>query len=713
MEIDVSPPWRIFLVDASSPTGFMAPDLLGARIARPHECENPSEFAAAELASSLAMVGGSPILAGTGDEGEETGIIILDPGIVLSPRGGIVEESPKLRNFAWRASGRRIEIHGGSGTGLLAGCYDFLEAAGFAWPSPISAPVIPMAAHAPQLGASLALVRGSGFRRGPFPLPCLILGHGSYLERGADYFLWAARNGYASIFIHTTGEAMALGAAPLSLYEKMRPVLAPMARRLGLGMELGGHSLSSLLPRRLFAKKPGLFRFSGGARKADRNFCPSSREALDIVGANFAAHVDSHPEIGVFHVWPDDLPGGGWCQCPECAGLSPAAQSIKVAAVLGRILSRLRPGAKLSFLAYHDTEDLGTAIEGNDRLPASLELLWAPRLRSWAKGYGDQSSSLNSASLKRLDAAQETYHAAGGSTVSIFEYWEDAVLFKTAVPPLPCVMAKDLDHYARRAGIGRVGILLTGDRLPLAPRPNPWIFPRLLREAAEGVTDPESLMVRWGEAVYGGAAAPMRRYWKALEAAWAIDLDWEEGETALFIPEPRSSCASHPPADWGDPWKTGLARLSARRERCEELFRLLREAEADLEEALAVEALPTESRRCVEAEKKEYAIASGILEANCARIAAWHEVAMGSPRTAADLALIARSILDSVYRAYRAVPDPRARRNGRFLLFLFYELRFRAMARGRSRGILPRIGALQTMAELGLRAASILRLWEP
>jgi hypothetical protein len=714
MELDLTRPWRIFLAAGSAEQGFVDPETLAAKLADPASQTTPNLFAAAELAAALACILPRGIGPGRGDEGDDVGVIML--GHAGSRQAGKLEElGPHSRlfrrGFAWRASAARVELEGESEAALLAAVYDFLGAAGFRWPRPGEEALPPS-----EPGF---LARASGRRQDNAARPLLILGHGSYVEKSEDYLLWAARNGYAGVFFHTTGEALAFGAAPQALYDSKRKDLLPLIARLGLEVELGGHGLSALLPRKLFKKRPELFRMAGGERKADRNFCPSNPESLAIVGESFAKFVRGRPEVSVFHVWPDDLPGGGWCECPACKDRSPAYQSLTAALALASILERERPGAFLSFLAYHDTEDMAAAI-GERRLPGNLELLWAPRKRSWASGYGEGGeASLNGGSRANFETARRDFMAAGGFRVSIFEYWEDAILFKTAVPPLSGVMSDDTAYYRDGPRANTVGILLTGDRLPLAPRPNPWLLPRLLTATGDGKAGgsaqagaaPEALMDDWCRAAYGSAAPAMARYWAALEAAWKIDLDLEPGETDLFIPNPLTRAVDEPFVDWGDPIRGSAERLGVRRSRCEELFNRLREAEAALAEARQAEA-DGRFHDNVEDEAREYAISSGILEVNCARLSAYHELASGSEKSAADIALIARSILAGVYRAERAVPDRRARRNGRFILFMYYELRLREMVRGGRHGIGQALLKGRSLLELVLRAARLLHVWE-
>ena len=662
-------------------------------------------FAASELAEALGRMGCHvPV---PGDENAIDHLIVLDAdnGSRVAGPGG----RRALPRFSWRASSDRVEVFGEDGCALLRGVYDFLGALGVRWVEPgNSGERLP---RGPVL--NLTETSRSSVESG---IPAtLILGHGVFLEGWEDRLLWAARAGYSSIFVHTTPDAFALGAAPESFYEALRPSIAEFALRLGLTLELGGHGLSSLLPRSLFNEDPGLFREKDGERVPDRNLCPSNQKALALVSKAFAARAVAHPEVSVFHVWPDDLPEGGWCSCPSCAPLSPAAQSLAVSRALAAALAVVRPGAAVAFLAYHDTADLAACCAERAGLPSNLELLWAPRRRSWGSAIGDAGNALNAASLAAFRRAAEAWRAAGGGRVAVFEYWEDALLFKGAVPPLTAVIEGDMAAYGGVADA--VGILCTGGRLSLGPRPNVALLPRLAASCRDtGTSAPRSrapeLLADWALAAYGSAAEPMLGYWSELEAAWAIDLDLEEGETGVHMPDGISRFAADPPADWGDPWMAGLDRLASKRGRCEELFDHLRAAESKLAEAVGLATgSASNDGRAVLGEASEYVISGAVLELNCARLAAYHELSAGDPRAAADVANLALSASSAVRIALSRLGDRRARREVGFLVALFYDLRLRAIRRANARSSLRRLidlwftNARMAIAARTLRAA--------
>lgn len=733
MELDRSRIYRLFLADTDSGQGFMPAGTLAPYIAgSPAEAARAAAaqpgdraqllFAAAELATALNRVLEHPVEAGRGDEDDSYGLIMLDcPAADAAGDRAETEFGAPASDgqFAWRASERRVEIHGASSSALLGAVYDFLGSLGFFWVAP--------GENGWRFPAHLRTetARNSGRVSKEGIGAAMILGHREYLEAAEDYILFAARSGYRSVFFHTTSDRIAYGAAPLALYEKLRPSLIPLLRATGLEVELGGHGLSALLPRQLFRRRPELFRMSEGKRSPDHNFCVSNPETLRIATRNFTAFVRAHPEVKVFHVWPDDLPGGGWCSCPECSHIPAGRQALIAASALAAVLEKERPGASLSFLAYHDTEDTGDAAraagqnpvfpaaaagsEGQSfSVPPALRLLWAPRRRSWAKGYGDDSSALNKSSRERYERAAALLATPNRA---VFEYYEDAILFKGYVPPLADTMAADIGYYAGLPPAQRpesIGILVTGPGLPIAPRPNLWLFPRLLAAAngagphTAGKDSAARLFALWQTQTYGAAAKQMGEYWNAVAEASKIDLDIDEGDTEVFMPAVLSRAVIEPPADWGDPWKASAARLSERRSQSDELFARLREAEKALDRAkqAAASAVPDPASqsaadferdragqrslrelRAVRAEELSYNLDSAIMELDSARIAAYYEAAQGAGASAADIAFIALSIADSAKKAGLAMPSPAARGNLAFLLLFNYELRLRQLAR--------------------------------
>jgi len=664
MELDFSRKWSI--IAASAEEG------------------GPESFAAAELAETLGRMGCRPPVLG--DEGDTERIIILSSGSGADSSGG----------FSWRAAPDRAEIYGSDGSRLLRGVYDFLGALGARWPAPgVRGERLPQ-------GPILDLEAPSRSSRREALRAVLALGRGAFLERYADYLLWAARAGYSSALVRLSTTSLPLEGCPAGLYESLRPGIAGLARRLGLDLELGGD----------FARLCG----EGMAEEAGETALPEL----------FAEYAAGHPEVSAFHLWPDS----SWnLEGRDFAGrdAAPSGERLAQALRLGAALRNRRPGARLFLHAQESDSDLAEAVLGSAGL-GGLGLQWSPRRRSWGRPIGAPGSALNAASLSRFRSAADAWRRRGGGEILVLERYEDAFLFKGAVPPLPALMKADLASYRGEdeggqtstpssqetptegvPGADAIGLLCGGSpRLGL--RPNPAILAAL---AADPGADGGDTLAGWARAAYGGIADVMLAYWRDIEAAWSIDLDLEEGESEERSPKTLSLAVAAPPSDWGDPCLAGAERLAARRDRCEELFDHLRGAEARLAEARA-SAGDDGGRDLASAEAEEYAISGSVLELDCARLSAYCERAAGDPRAAADIANLALSAAAALGKALSRLPDPRDSREARLVAYLFYELPLREIRRFNARSALRRLIDLwASKARLSLAVGRAAGAYEP
>jgi len=150
-----------------------------------------------------------------------------------------------------------VELKGDNPRGLLYAVYDFLEALGCRWVEPGK-----RGERLPS-GTSLRLARARSAQSPSLRGRCLIIGHAAFLEEGEEWVAWAARNKLNTVFIHTTPEGVALGAAPEKQWLRKRGAVLPLLKERGMTVEYGGHFLGSMLPRKNFKKHPEAFRFHG------------------------------------------------------------------------------------------------------------------------------------------------------------------------------------------------------------------------------------------------------------------------------------------------------------------------------------------------------------------------------------------------------------------------------------------------------------------
>lgn len=495
-----------------------------------------AQFAAEQLSDTLSRITGQSIRLGEGGVPGERRIVLQ-------------HDHRTDDGFAWEVTPGRVALRGHNARGLLNAVYAFLEALGCRWPYP----------GVEELPEGTRFSIPERQETAPaLPGRCLVLGHNIFVREAPQWVEWASRNLYDTIFIHALERpdnplGLALGAAQLGVWESAREETLAAIQRNGMTLEYGGHKLEDLLPRKLFDSMPEAFRHDGQRRTPDHNLCPSSDDGMRIVRREAAGHFRRHPYVDVFHVWPADIPGGGWCFCERCAGLSPSDQSLLVMNALADVLAEVRPGASLAYLSYHDTE-APPRIEPRP----NVFMLWAPRRRSYGYSLDSADCAVNRAFVNLLRANVRHFANASAAPARIFEYYLDGILFKSLAPPLGHVMQADLRTY-RDVGAHTVQALMTGDRPWLSPPINLWLFPRL---AWDPEKDPAALRDRFLEAWLGDDASLMRGACDALERAMALVLAFEPGEA-----EPAalsSGLLDNPPADMLDPIHAPRALMARR-----------------------------------------------------------------------------------------------------------------------------------------------------
>ncbi|HSV97144.1 MAG TPA: DUF4838 domain-containing protein [Spirochaetota bacterium] len=576
-------------------------DLTGDwRIVAPSH-DRVARCAAAELAQALGRITRKrfPVIS-SGDRG--------GPAVVLSHgRDGDA--------FRWRAAADRVEISGDGARGLLYGVYDFLEALGCRWVEPgIRGERLPS-------GTSLTLARSFSRQAPSFKGRCLVIGHAAFLSDADGWTVWAARNRMNTVFVHVTTEALAFGAAPEKQWEKKRDAALELMKDRGMMIEYGGHRLASFLPRELFKKSPGMFRMAGGERTADFNLCPSSLEALAVIQRNAKEYFCEHPYADIFHAWPDDILGGGWCSCPNCARYTPSEQALLAVNAVAAVLQKVNPRAQLSFLSYYDTEEVPRKVKP---LP-NICMLWAPRKRCYAHALSVDACGVNAPRYTKGFEAQVNYfRARGGQPARVFEYYLDAILFKSVLPPLAVVMRRDLAFY-RAAGAHTVQALMTGGFQWVSAQPNAWIFARLAWNADE---DSGSLLMDFCASTFGkDAAAAMTSYYSSLEKAFALALEISPAMKLAEEQTPMLRLFDSPPVDLGDPFFEPPAELEKKAARVKDIYALIMRAEEDME-SVRDSALPLAWRL----ERKSFELMKAWLSFDAARVGLYAGLSGGVPK---------------------------------------------------------------------------------
>ena len=224
-----------------------------------------------------------------------------------------------------------------------------------------------------------------------------------------------------------------------------------LCRTLGLRLEVGEHGFAKFLPRDRFAKDPDMFRMFqpedfGGKRVPDANLCVGSPKARAVVAESFRKELKANAGVHAIHAWADDLPAGGWCQCPTCRAFTASDQALIGMRLLADTATAAGSPIQVPMLVYHDTIPVSREVKA----AAGTFLLYAPRERCYGHALGDPRCERNRLYLEALHDWMRLF--GRDSDAHTFEYYFDQILFRGMYPFLPDVIFADLATY-HAAGI--------------------------------------------------------------------------------------------------------------------------------------------------------------------------------------------------------------------------------------------------------------------
>jgi len=153
---------------------------------------------------------------------------------------------------------------------------------------------------------------------------------------------WAGRNQYNALIFPLT--VFGSGKNKRELNQ-----LKQFALESGIALEAGGWDLSSMVPRRYFFFHKDAFRMEEGKRKKDHHFCPTSLNAIKIIGKEGAKIFLAAAGIEVFHLWPDKEAETIWCSCPTCRAFTFQEQIRIGVNAAADILTAINPNAAITY----------------------------------------------------------------------------------------------------------------------------------------------------------------------------------------------------------------------------------------------------------------------------------------------------------------------------------------------------------------------------
>ncbi|MGE0599837.1 MAG: DUF4838 domain-containing protein [Dehalococcoidia bacterium] len=516
--------------------------------------------------------------------------------------------------FEISVNGGSVVIAGDSPRGALNGAYWLLEQLGFLWVRPGEDGVRFVAGR----GLPDGRYRESpGFRR-----RTLILGNDALHDEWRDWLEFASRNRYNSVFFHDTppsvidrgGARRPFFAEDIArdgkgwMFERWDSdggAIRDEAAKRGIALQFGGHHLPGLLGRDLFVAHPDWFPLRDGARDARYNLCVSSPGAIAEVSARAREFFERFGGAAVYHLWADDIVGGGWCSCDHCSALTPSDQALRATNVLAEVLAEVDPAARIAHLAYHDT----IAPPKSVTPAANVTALYAPRNRNYAFSIDDPSCARNvDGHYAELLGLGRTFRDTPDA-LACFEYYSDAILYKWLDPPNLQVLPRDARAYAR-AGTFDFGNLAVTPRPWVGPTWHAWWFARC---AWNPEADSRADLERFCAAAYGTDSDRFVDLYAGFDDAYRQLLDLGELERI-----PR-----HDVLDFSDTPREALTRKAQQ----------LREAVGAMNAAAAN--VPLAPAGLGSACREDLAIQLSYANHLAARISAWDEALAGN-RVAAE-----------------------------------------------------------------------------
>ncbi len=457
---------------------------LSVSIIPPRSQDEVTSFAIQDLERYLRLVMGAAVPVGNRAAGHRIFVGEIPRGMNSAAVGKVREEFERLQEdgFLLRTLGADLLILGKGGRGNLYGCYALLEHLGVRWYFP---------------GKEYEIVPRRRWdwttpidatESPAFPKRILFYWPNHYTQV-KDWIDFAAKARLNRMAFHYTWPA-------LDWYINLRSELLPELRKRGMEIEVAGHFLSTFLPRTLFTAHPDWFRLNeAGQRMNDFNFNPFNLEALDNLASGAVKYLLQMPEAKLFHLWADDIEGGGWSHEPGKEAYTPSDQALLVCNYLVKALRRGLPEANLAFLAYHDTVYPPRVVKPE----AGLIYFYAPRERCYAHGLDDPQCPLNQ---KYSQALERGLPAFGRRNSEVFEYYVDQILYENMTnPPLPKVLSADVRYY-HRLGIPAVGALMTNTSNFVTPMVNMFLYPQALWNLQR---DLEQSLNEYGARYFGDA----------------------------------------------------------------------------------------------------------------------------------------------------------------------------------------------------------------
>ena len=274
-----------------------------------------------------------------------------------------------------------------------------------------------------------------------------------------------------------------------------------------------GHNWFNIFPhsKENVAQHPEMFAMVNGKRGLSSQLCSSNKDVIRVSAEAARRYFDANPASPLFSLSPND--GAGWCECDQCRkidalyGVTDGALTDRFVHYANEVLAELEkthPGKQVGVYAY--AEHTSPPRKAKPRPEYVTALTHMPWEFCHVHAIDDPSCPANARYLDYLRG-----WSAASRHVGIYEYYGHFFMFT----PWPIIhsIRRDIPLF-HKLGVERF----------ISETQQNWANQGLnFYVAAKLVDDPstnvDALLTEYFTRFYGKAAAPMRKYFDAFEAA--------------------------------------------------------------------------------------------------------------------------------------------------------------------------------------------------
>jgi hypothetical protein len=415
----------------------------------------------------------------------------LDASWTAGPAGGL--DSTTGDAFATAVEdGDRAVMVAADQRGILYAAYDLLERLGVRFFAPDFTAYRGTAETVPR--RAVALPAYQTYQHGGLTARVIDLDESWTVSAGA---LDALIDWMGKARMNVLAIASDLDLSGINPYDNWRTLVASLAARRGIVIEVGQHGYENWLPR---ARYPQFY-----VRTYSVFDIASEPAVATYVGA-VTAYLSARPEIGVFDAWPPD--NATWpADVIDRFGSASNAQAYLVGRLTSALAARL-PAVRVETIAYQATQEPPTAPYAYDPERNLIDVAMASRTYS---------AAISSAANAPSAALMARWRHAFSGDLSAYEYYR-RYSFRSLPFPLADVIGGDLAWYHQ---IGVNGIRSYGE-------PGDWVSYELTHLAIAAAAwdpgqDPAALLAGYLRDRFGAAAGGVGQYLAAAEAAGASE----------------------------------------------------------------------------------------------------------------------------------------------------------------------------------------------